>query len=277
MSKYRELNAKPYTNEPLNIELDKKPFRPSKKFSPDKRLFRYFENRQILEQRLNDIAENQNHGSEVDENIERLRKNLDTEKSRILDKIIFPAMADLTYFLECISENDYLQVLFENDLKELFGIKRDPIENNRAFMFEALIVSLITWDPNAKESIKKDIKNFRLIFYDLLLKIIYYRSQEIVRSLFDSNDILKIALHDIGRAMAWTSTFGSYIEEEYYLGFDIKKYNRIKNKPNEKWTEEEKHFLKSHQTNYDKFLESCEKNRPKRTFLMSDYKFPIKT
>ena len=67
----------------------------------------------------------------------KLDRQLRVDKTRILENIIFPSMVNLTFFLECISNHKDLQNVFDNDLKELFGIKRnEPRAYNYAFMLE---------------------------------------------------------------------------------------------------------------------------------------------
>jgi hypothetical protein len=47
----------------------------------------------------------------------------DRMKVYIRDKIIFPSMANLIYFLETISVNPELKELFDDDLKDLFDLR----------------------------------------------------------------------------------------------------------------------------------------------------------
>src|SRR5919106_435625 len=61
------------------------------------------------------------HGRELNEDIEYSR--LKKRKIDVLDRI-FRSMANLTFFFQCISEYPELADIFDDDVKDLLGIRR---------------------------------------------------------------------------------------------------------------------------------------------------------
>ena len=55
-------------------------------------------------------------------------RNLDRMKVYILNKHIFQAMANLTFFFESIAESPELQEVFEDDIKELLFWRKKKID-----------------------------------------------------------------------------------------------------------------------------------------------------
>jgi hypothetical protein len=78
-------------------------------------------------------------------------RNLDRMKVHVLDKFIFPSMANLTVFLEYIAKNEELQATFDDDLKELFFGKGTG-KSDATIVFQRFIQSTITWNWKKKEN-----------------------------------------------------------------------------------------------------------------------------
>ena len=185
-------------------------------------------------------------GKELSHADQQKRQRLKTNKVRLLNDIVFPAMANLTYFFECIANHPELQSIFEDDLKDLFGIrhnyeydlkKNDPlladesirksqeerkyIQNlkimgknpKRGFMFERLISAALTWELDGEQTEKKDTKNFRLILLRILQNICYFRVQRLL--LYDfTTETASIVDNDIGRARAWINLYASRVTDD---------------------------------------------------------------
>lgn len=272
-----------------------------KHFSPDTSLISYFDEKLRLEKIYSDIQDGKRgENGKLTQEEKELERRLRVKKTRILDGIIFPSMINLTFFFECIANHKELQVLFEDDLKDLFGIKRNnPIEKNYAYVLDILIKSILKWDLNAKESSKPDIKNFRLVFYKLLLEKVFLGFKNFQHIIFKSQEMHELISNDFRRTLAWTSSFSSMIEDEYLLGLNVKEYEYLSKKlkseelsddmkkyeegflkrnkifdefyPESKKSESEKKkfyqsYVKSNKKRYEEYIKTLEANKPKRTF-----------
>ena len=69
--------------------------------------------------------------------------NLKKRKVEVLDRI-FTSMANLTFFVECIAEEEELRRDFEDDFKDLLGIRRsDPANQVYGFVFYHLVTGIL--------------------------------------------------------------------------------------------------------------------------------------
>lgn len=141
----------------------------------------------------------------------RERKRIATNrvhKTRTLNNIIFPAMANLTFFFEQVSKHPELQESLDDDIQELLlGSKDDgPV------IFRRLLDGILMWNP--KQISKKDQQhyqdlNFRAeLFYTMLL-ITLLRVPSILKTQIPIQVINPIASQDLGRALAWTEILRS--------------------------------------------------------------------
>ena len=91
-----------------------------KRFQPQADLRNYMSERLELSKKMEkDDAE----GSEFSDEINSQNRSLRVKKVRILNDIVFTAMADLTFFFEAITLHPELQVLLDNDIKDLLGVR----------------------------------------------------------------------------------------------------------------------------------------------------------
>ena len=97
-------------------------------------------------------------------------KSLRTKKTRILNEIVFPAMADLVFFFEAIASHEDLQVRFENDIKDLLGIKRNELQAY-GFILLSLIRSILIIRDIERPRNKQD--DFRLKLNHILQGIVF--------------------------------------------------------------------------------------------------------
>lgn len=163
--------------------------------------------------------------------IQNKYKNLNTERLRFLDQNIFRSMANLIVFFEHLAKYPELRHAFETDVKELFGyiteldkktytkeqensdgkIEKVPYftiycqENGYNNIIRRFMRSLLSWD------IYNDPNNFRLgLMRDIQYVIFQYMST--IASIEFGGDIGgadHIINDDIGRAVSWTTLFGS--------------------------------------------------------------------
>jgi hypothetical protein len=197
-----------------------------KHFTPSKELVDYMKNRLQIEQKKSELKL---RGEELSREDELTERKLRTDKTRILDKIIFQSMANLTYFLQSISKHPNLQSIFEDDLKDLFGIRRNnPNAQNRGFMFAKLMTGIISWDPLAIDPRVKDKRNFRLTLLRILQEGIFHLIMQLTIEEFPAHTA-KIISQDLARAVAWIDFYASRVEEDKDIlprrTFDIKSIN----------------------------------------------------
>ena len=128
-----------------------------KYFSPDSRLIDYLEERLQLSKEMDRLDVT---GKDFTPKINARDKSLRTKKVRILNDIIFQAMADLTFFFKAISLHLELQEILDSDIKDLLGI-RHKSSHEYGFMILDVLRSILKVKDGQKEgSIKRD--DFRL-------------------------------------------------------------------------------------------------------------------
>ena len=123
-----------------------------KSYVPSETLAKYLKDRVTLSQKIQkiDLAR-----EEIPEELERENRNLRRRKVDVLDNHIFPSMANIVIFFEYLSKYPELSKLFEDDVKELFGVIKEPYDNtrentnnylDRTDILRRLIESILTWD-----------------------------------------------------------------------------------------------------------------------------------
>lgn len=192
--------------------------------------------------------------------IKKKLKTLRNKKIKILDEIIFPSMANLTYFFNRIVNSEYLGDNFESDIKDLLGVRRlHPNSENYAFMFAELVASMITIGPNSI------MPNFRLKLLHILQHLIFRKIMNQVK--FETENAKGAVLIDIERSKVWTEMIASRVKEEYDFTravpqYDHEELERCKNK-----TDKDKYIQKVDEQTRKEFDEYAKKeNSPKRTF-----------
>jgi hypothetical protein len=171
-------------------------------------------------------------GGEFTREMESQNRSLRTKKTRILDEVIFPSMADVTFFFEAVAEHPELRPLFENDIKDLLGIRRNnPRKSAYAFMFRSLISAILLVGHTEYHN-----KDYRLKLNHELIKIAWHKMTLNLREIFKTERAQKAVGDDFDRVLAWTGMLASTVSDEY-------------------------DFI--HQKRYD---EDIKENFPKRTF-----------
>jgi len=95
-----------------------------KRYIPDKHLSKWIVERVELEKRRQKFKEKR-LGKERDEKLEKEFQKSRTEKTRLLDNVIFPSMTNLIYFFEALADNPTLKEIFEEGevLQELLDVR----------------------------------------------------------------------------------------------------------------------------------------------------------
>jgi hypothetical protein len=140
-------------------------------------------------------------------------RNLDRMKVHVLDKFIFPSMANLTVFLEYIAKNEELQATFDDDLKELFFGKGTG-KSDATIVFQRFIQSTITWNWKKKEN----ANDFRLALIYNLEYILFQYLTSIGLYHLDPSIVNSVVSQDLSRVLMWTKLLARNVEV-YYKDF----------------------------------------------------------
>jgi len=162
------------------------------------------------------------------------KRNLDRRKVDVLNKHIFPSMANLTIFLEYMAESyrkgggGYINKIFEEDLEALFFAKSTVDKSKQGTsIFRRFINAICTFDINTSHIETKDTKtrpigNFRLILCDIMQESINERLVGTGQFIFDGLFINETLGPDMGRARAWTRM----LAREAYMDLKFDKERR---------------------------------------------------
>lgn len=217
----------------------------TKYIPPDPRLIKYIKEKPLVQERVNKLksvqkeleskrlrsAKEEKELREIETKLIQLKSKLGTfsdDKGEILDKIIFPSMANLTFFFEAVSMIEELN--FESDIIELFGIRRDNPRTydghnakSYAFMFKELMRGMIAISEMEDDG-RSGRVDFRLRLIHELQSLIFHKI--LIQKILDSRKATSVVLGDISRAMAWTEMLASRVGDEYDLSKLSSKYNK---------------------------------------------------
>ena len=171
-----------------------------KYFTPSERLI-YFLNKRLHLEKTKLEVKNGIRANLLPEE-EKSEFNLRTEKNRILNDIVFPSMSNLTYFFQFIASNSELQKIFDDDIKDLLGLRRKNKKMKVGYMFEYLLTGMLEWD----EHLDKKKYNFSPILFQIIGKAITYGLQPRFLKNYDLN-IFKLFMQDIDRLGAWLASY----------------------------------------------------------------------
>jgi hypothetical protein len=192
--------------------------------------------------------------------------NLRRMKNYYLNEHLFPSMANIVFFFEAISTYPELQDEFEQDIKDLLGIRRiGPRANNYAYVFRNLIHSIIYTKKGYKNN------NFRLRLILELQRIVRQRMLNLTLGTFDNDNVARHVNEDIDRAEAWTELVAAKVDDEYDFLTPETDYFRETNvaKVDESKTEFENNREIERRKSWDKY---CLKVKPPSRTLVFDVK-----
>jgi hypothetical protein len=195
------------------------------------------------------------------EGIDTRLRTLKNMKMKILNEIIFPSMANLTFFFEAISLSSPLQADFGDAVRDLLGIKRqEPNFDNYAFMFVRLVSAMLSvTGPPSPDYEKTSDFTLRLIH---ILQMMIKNKLELIE-LFRTPGAMNRVFEDISRAAAWTELISSGAKDEYDLMKSIPKdFENVK-------AGELTDLVKKTK---EEFYESIKKDLPTRTFDFNSVK-----
>lgn len=113
-------------------------------------LERYMKEKLRIERLKITAEEPGNKLSEID--LREIKAN-DKNKVKILNKHIFPSMANLIYFFEFINKHPELEGVFDDDVEDLFGlrgshVKRHKTDDGKYLVFLRFLDAILGYDGN---------------------------------------------------------------------------------------------------------------------------------
>jgi len=146
-------------------------------------------------------------------------KRLDTirvDKERILDDLIFPAMANLTFFFESLDLEPILWNAFQkyDNVEELLGIKRiGPSTEDYGIFFIRLFRSILGIES------KYDTQDIRLRLMREAMKVIYLKMMKISPIVYEnitgSRLTIKYVGDEMGHALSRTDDISRDVKDPY--------------------------------------------------------------
>jgi hypothetical protein len=123
---------------------------------------------------------------------------------------IFQAFADIVYFLEFIEDHEQLHDLYEEDLKDLFGINEDPATvtrkhhyQNRGGPFSRLLAATLFYHVPKRQKL-----DFRM---ELINTVLNYAIRALQRRIEDVDEE-KLMFSDAGRVLIWSRLLASRVQ-----------------------------------------------------------------
>jgi hypothetical protein len=136
--------------------------------------------------------------------------SLKKRKTDVLDRI-FRSMANLIFFFQCLAEHSELAEVFDNDIKDLLGIRRkDPQKQVLGFVFLELMLSIIKVKKQPLD--EQNEKDFRLYLTHLLQTIIFDKVRLSTSDTFNNVHAQAIVEEDLMRAWAWTKMLADKVD-----------------------------------------------------------------
>ena len=187
-------------------------------FSPTLELTEFLNERLQTSKQMDELYANER---EIPLKLNTKNRSLNTRKVRILDKIVFQAMADLTFFFEAVARHPELQGTFENDIKNLLGVRYKDSQEY-AFMFVKLLRSIMvikdedshSQDKEQDSELGRKQDGFRLKLIHILQGIVLDKVKPFLPNVFKNYKSERIVWDDLARAWAWTEMLAYPVEGE---------------------------------------------------------------
>jgi hypothetical protein len=180
-------------------------------FIPDSKIIQYMQERLQL---IADMEKVDAADEEFNSQVNRTDRRLRTEKTRLLDKIIFPAMATLMYFFKFLAMHPELQPIFESDIRDLLGINRDdPHKQDTGFIFYDLMDYVLIGNKEGRFGEGPDGRlDFRLILTHIVQKIVAHKMRQSSVSILSMAPRF-IVMDDFHKVWAWTELLSHAAEQ----------------------------------------------------------------
>lgn len=155
---------------------------------------------------------------------ERIRE-LDRMKVHVIDNIIFPAMANLTYFFEAMAASTRMSIAFEDELAEILDARKSKDaahfsgemrfssiqfrENN----FARLVMAMLSI-PMKKYPENGSIDDFRIGLMYQMVNVIGDSADRLLGQEYRMNRIWKSFWEDYSRMLGWIALLTRSLKEE---------------------------------------------------------------
>jgi hypothetical protein len=151
------------------------------------------------------------------EELEKLKKHkryLDKEKVKILNNYIFPSMANVVFFFKSIVSYPELREVFEDDIKDLLGVRRlNPQSNNYGFVFFNLLHSILLVGEGIYIDKREHRKDFRLRLNQLLQELVWAKFEVSLAKVFRNERAQRVVAGDFYRVWGWTRMLAEGLDE----------------------------------------------------------------
>jgi hypothetical protein len=193
-----------------------------KGYMPDELVSNYMGERLHFERRR---EQEKLRGTDLSE--DKTYLNLKKRKTDVLRRI-FTSEANLIFFFECIAKHEELQRVFEDDLLDLLGLKRDSPELNRpGYIVSRLIRSMLIWSGTQGISSGGVLSrleyektgDFQMILTDICQQAINDKVRMSLPSVIDREpNARKNVLKDFDTVRGWTKMLGHTVDQEMLIG-----------------------------------------------------------
>lgn len=181
--------------------------------------------------RLEKVKLKKKEGGKITETDRRQIANNDDTKLSVLDKYIFPSMANLIYFFEFLNNNPQLIEKFDEDIVDLFGLKAHT--NPKFFAFPRFVTAVIGEGFNdhnfgGEQPYYTDTKfNYRRRLLRIMQYLINQKTIQIMVQpkndplIYDEARFRNMMLQDLQKAEVWMS----YLDR--FTGHEKKESSRL--------------------------------------------------
>jgi hypothetical protein len=158
-------------------------------------------------------------GLEMSEAGESKRRNKEIDRLKVyyLDKHIFPAMANLIFLFEAVALHPELEKLYENEIKDLLGLRHDKSQQY-GFTFRKMLHSILligNEESRTKQHNKRG--DFRLSLNYILQGIVLDKVRMHLPDIFKPKEAQIAVKDDLHRAWGWTRMLAPNIDDEEEL------------------------------------------------------------
>jgi hypothetical protein len=259
---------------------------------PDEHLITYFRKKLEIERKADTFR---NAGKKLPPEIDSQAKKINGTKVEILNEYIFPAMANLDFFFGAIAVYPKFQEVFEDDIKDLLGIRRyNPDKTDYGYMLQGLLAAILIMgneEYDKKTYLDHRDVEFRFKLLDKLQRLIYYKFYPYISKMFSgSPEVQQTIANDFNRIFGWTGLLAHPVRDEYIFSGGVKYTKKLtfkeykhdtnfKNITKEEYKQRYKQELERRESNnqfYERkmedYNEELNRKRPRRTFRIKSAK-----
>jgi hypothetical protein len=137
---------------------------------------------------------------------------LKSKKFDVLDRV-FRSMANLIFFFKCIAEYPELEKVFEDDVMDLLGVKRNE-KQDLGFVFCDLLDYILIGRKGGRYAKEGDDRlDFRLILNHIVQQIVCHKMRQSSVSILKMGGPRRVVMDDFHKAWAWTEMLSLTAEQ----------------------------------------------------------------